>query len=90
MQMTKPRALKERAWGSLRSNRKYSTAPATPKNPVMAMTSQVFCHSRKATESSDHSSKVLNKRDAKTRRLLGEVVGVAAAVSDMRRVGVRI
>ena len=56
----------------------------------MAMTSQVFCHSRKATESSDQSSKVLNKRDAKTRRLLGEVVGVAAAVSDMLRVGVRI
>ena len=89
MQMTKPSALKERACGSFRSRRKYSMAPATPKKPVMAMISQVFCHCKKATVSSVHSESVLNKRDAKTRRLLGAVVGDAAAVSDMRRVGVR-
>ena len=59
-------------------------APATPNRPVMTMTSHSRCE-LKAKTMTAQSSKVLKSREAKTRRLLGGVGGVAAAAgSDMR------
>ena len=72
--MAKPRREKERWVSPARRRRKYSMAPKTPKKAVTATRSQ-SCFHLKATERTAQRRRVLERRLAKTRRLLGDLGG---------------